>query len=121
MQADVSLALTGAPLKGDAIMDTREGIQGITIMAIKELLPTEFAQICNEVAEFFASSPTAEQITDFRLSDESEHFVSDLLEANRTRGLTPDEQAVLDEYTRVERMVQAIKVRAYARLRQMGA
>lgn len=63
---------------------------------------------------FFASSPNAQEIVDFRLSELSEHFISALLDANRTRGLTPDEQIALDEYTRIERLVQAIKVRAFA-------
>jgi hypothetical protein len=72
--------------------------------------------IFDEVADFLASSPTPQQIVTFRLSDVSERFVSDLLEANRTRGLTPTEQSALDEYTRVERLMQAIKVRALTKL-----
>jgi hypothetical protein len=52
------------------------------------------------------------------LSDTSEQFISDLLEANRTRGLTPAERSALDDYTRIERLMQAIKVRAYTKLDQ---
>jgi hypothetical protein len=69
--------------------------------------------IFDEVADFLASAPTSEQIIAFRLSDVSEQWISNLLEANRTRGLTPAEQTALDDYTRIERLMQAIKVRAF--------
>ena len=86
-------------------------------MALRDTFNTNLSGIYDEVADFFASSPSAQQITQYRLSDASERFISDLLEANRTRGLTPDEQAILDEYTRIERLVQAIKARAFAKLK----
>jgi hypothetical protein len=88
-------------------------------MTIKPVLESDISPIYDEVAAFFASSPSAQQITEYRLSDASERLISDLLEANRTRGLTPDEQAALDDYTRIERLVQAIKVRAFAKLKQV--
>lgn len=87
-------------------------------MATVETYLTELTSLFNEVADFLASGPTAEQIVAFRLSERSEQFISDLLNANRTRGLTPAERAALDEYTRIERLMQAIKVRALAKLDQ---
>jgi hypothetical protein len=83
-------------------------------MTIKPILETDLSAIYDEVADFFASSPSAQQITEYRLSEGSERLISDLLEANRTRGLTPDERKALDEYTRIERLVQAIEVRTFA-------
>lgn len=83
-------------------------------MALRDTFNTDLNGIYDEVADFFASSPSAQQITQYRLSDAAERFISGLLEANRTHGLTADEQAILDEYTRIERLVQAIKARAYA-------
>jgi hypothetical protein len=83
-------------------------------MVAKAFPETDLSALRDEVADFFASSPSAQEIVDFRLSESSEHFISALLDANRTRGLMPDEQIVLDEYTRIERLVQAIKVRAFA-------
>lgn len=82
--------------------------------ALRETHDTNLNGIYDEVADFFASSPSAQQITQYRLSAAAERFISDLLEANRTRELTPNEQVTLDEYTRIERLVQAIKARAYA-------
>lgn len=87
-------------------------------MATAESFPVDLTAIYDEVADFLSSAPSPEQIIAFRLSDSSEQFISDLLEANRTRGLTPAERAALEDYTRIERLMQAIKVRAYAKLDQ---
>jgi len=81
-----------------------------------EFYPVDLSTIFDEVADFLASAPTPEQIIAFRLSDASEQWISNLLEANRTRGLTPAEQAALDDYTRIERLMQAIKVRAFEKM-----
>lgn len=86
-------------------------------MAFRDTFDTDLNSIYDEVADFFASSPSAQEIMQYRLSDASERFISRLLEANRTRDLTPHEQAVLDEYARIERLVQAIKARAFTKLR----
>jgi len=87
-------------------------------MTTASTIQTELAMIYDEVADFLAAGPTPEQLAAFRLSDASDQFISNLLEANRTRGLTPDERAALDSYERIERLMQAIKVRAYAKLDQ---
>ena len=87
-------------------------------MAIADAPEPELSAIYDEVADFLAAGPTPEQIAAFRLSDASEQFISALLEANRTRGLAPAERAALDDYTRIERLMQAIKIRAFAKLDQ---
>jgi hypothetical protein len=85
-------------------------------MATAQSHPVDLAAIYDEIADFLTSAPNSEQIISFRLSDESECLISDLLEANRTRGLTSSEQAALNDYERIERLMQAIKVRAFAKL-----
>jgi hypothetical protein len=87
-------------------------------MATAEAFQADLAMLYDEIADFLSSAPTPKQIVAFRLSDASERFVSDLLEANRTRGLTPTERSALDDYGRIERLMQAIKVRAFAKLDQ---
>ena len=87
-------------------------------MATAESYSDNLTPIFNEVADFLASAPTPEQIIAFRLSNESEQFISSLLDANRAGRLTLAERTALDEYTRIERLMQAIKVRAYAKLDQ---
>jgi hypothetical protein len=85
-------------------------------MATANVNQADLAPIYDEIADFLASGPTAQQIIAFHLSEPSDKFISDLLEANRTRGLTPSERVALDDYARIERLMQAIKVRAAARL-----
>lgn len=89
-------------------------------MTTTDLYPVDITAVYDEVADFLASAPSAEQLADFRLSEASERLISDLLEANRTRGLTPAEKEALDDYTRIERLMQSIKIRAFAKLDQQG-
>ncbi len=87
-------------------------------MTARDFVQTDLTSLYNEVADFFVSSPSAQEIAHFRLSQDSEQLISDLLDINRTRGLTPDERIALDDYTRIERLIQAIKIRAFAKLKQ---
>jgi len=70
----------------------------------------------DEFAEFIALPPTLEAVAEFRLSDELEARIHDLLVNNRSRALTAEEQAELDEYVRVEHMMRMAKLRAIAKL-----
>ncbi len=72
--------------------------------------------IYDEIGRFFGSAPTVEQITEFTLSETADRYLSELLEANRTRGLSPDERETLDEYAVIEHLVQFIKIQAFANL-----
>lgn len=72
--------------------------------------------VYDEFAEFVTSSPTLEQIINFRLSPAAEERINELLDANRNRALTAEEQAELDEALRVEHLMRIVKIRAYARL-----
>jgi predicted transcriptional regulator len=72
----------------------------------------------DEFAEFIASPPTLEDVAHFRLSDELEARVNELLMANRTRAMTAEEQTELDEYVRVEHLMRMAKIRALAKLRE---
>ncbi|MHB8629079.1 MAG: hypothetical protein ACYDBJ_12725 [Aggregatilineales bacterium] len=74
------------------------------------------ANVYAEIADFLVSGPTPEQIIAFRLSDDSERVISELLEANRSYRLTPAQRKALDDYTPIERLMQAVKVRAFAKL-----
>ena len=71
-----------------------------------------------EFVEFITSSPTLEKMTEFRLSDESEAAIRELLDANRARALTAEEAAELDEYLRLEHIMRQAKIRAFEKLDQ---
>ena len=81
-------------------------------MAIAQLKAYE------EFVEFITSSPTLEKMTEFRLSDESEAAIRELLDANRARALTAEEAAELDEYLRLEHIMRQAKIRAFEKLDQ---
>ena len=70
----------------------------------------------DEFVEFITSSPTLEQIADFRLSEAAEARIGELLDANRNRRLTDAEENELNEYLRLEHMVRKAKIRAYEKL-----
>jgi len=70
----------------------------------------------DEFVEFITSSPTLQEIIDFRLSEQADQRISDLLTANRTRRLSDAEEAELDEYLRLEHMVRKAKLRAQQKL-----
>jgi hypothetical protein len=69
-----------------------------------------------EFADFMTSSPSLEQISQYRLSDESEARISYLLEANREAVITPPELNELDDYTHLEHLMRIIKIRAFAKI-----
>ncbi len=85
-------------------------------MATTELKKTPLTTIYEEIADFILSSPSLEQLAAFHLSDTADQYVGALLEANRTRGLTPDERTALEDYSGLEHLMQVMKIRAYAKL-----
>ncbi len=71
-----------------------------------------------EFVEFITSVPTLEQVSELRLSDATETRISNLLIANREETITPEENAELDEYLRLERIMRKAKIRAIEKLNQ---
>ena len=85
-------------------------------MTTTEISKTRLSLIYEEIAEFLVSGPTTEQFTNYRLSESADQYISELLEANRTRGLTPDEQAALDDYAHLEHLLSLVKIKAFIKL-----
>lgn len=69
-----------------------------------------------QVLDFLAASPSAQEIVNFRPSKEAQSRFSDLLEANRQRQLTLAETEELDHYIRIDQMVSLLKAKAYHHL-----
>ena len=63
-----------------------------------------------EVYRFLASAPSHEAILAFRPSEATQTRIRQLLLANKTSGLSPDEQAELDEFEQVEHFVRMLKL-----------
>ena len=62
---------------------------------------------------FLLSSPTPQQIIDFRASDNAQRRLRYLLDANRNETLTPDERAELDEASNINQFMMTLKAEAY--------
>jgi hypothetical protein len=69
-----------------------------------------------QMLEFLAEGPSAQQIVAFRPRPEAQERFSHLLEANRQRPLTVEEEEELDHYIRIEQMMALLKAKAYHRL-----
>ena len=72
--------------------------------------------ILDEVLDFLASTPTLEQIIAFRPSEALQARASVLLERNRSGQLSPDEQAEIEEFSRLNHFMSMLKVRARKKL-----
>ena len=67
------------------------------------------------ILEFLAAGPSAQEIIAFRPQPEVQERFSQLLEANRQRDLTSQEEEELDHYIRIERMLALLKAKPYHR------
>lgn len=70
------------------------------------------ASIQDEVMAFLLSSPTPQQIRDFRASEMAQQRLRYLLDANRNDMLTSDEAAELDEASNVNQFMMTLKAKA---------
>ena len=84
-------------------------------LGLREIAPAQYG-LYNEVIEFLASGPTSQAIAAFRPSSDALERVSELLDKNRVGVLTPDEQAELDQYERLDYLIALVKARARQRL-----
>jgi hypothetical protein len=73
--------------------------------------------VWNEVDEILTSTPRLEQILAFRPSPAAQARLHYLLDANRDRPLTSDEEAELNETLAVENFMRRLKVKALAKAR----
>src|SRR5437773_1355018 len=69
-----------------------------------------------ELLEFLASLPSPEEVLALRASESLQARVSELLEKNRTTGLTPAEEQELDQYGYLDHLVRIAKAKAHPKL-----
>ena len=79
-------------------------------------MPNEFGGL-SEVLEFLAGLPTAEETLALRPSQALTQQISDLLEKNRSIGLTEQEERSWQHYEYVEHLVQIAKATALLKLK----
>ncbi len=78
--------------------------------------PSEFSGTA-EVLEFLATLPTPEETLALRPSPALQQRMSELLEKNRTSGLSSDERDELQRYEYLEHLVRMAKGRALLKLK----
>jgi hypothetical protein len=69
-------------------------------------------QIYRQILEFLVSNPSPQAVLEFGPSPETQERVRQLLERNRSDGLTPGEADELEEYGRIDHLVTLLKARA---------
>lgn len=78
--------------------------------------PSQFAGT-SEVLEFLATLPSPEETLALRPSPKLQARMTELLEKNRTSGLTPEEREEIRHYEYAEHLVRMAKGRALAKLK----
>ena len=64
------------------------------------------------VIDFLSSSPTPQQVIDFKISAAAQGRLEDLLDKNRAEELTAEERAELDTYLHLSHLIVRLKARA---------
>ncbi len=70
----------------------------------------------DEILDFLASSPTAEQLIDYQPPVTLQQHLSALLDKNRKTGLSEDEQRDLDELLYINRFMSRLKLKVRQRM-----
>jgi preprotein translocase subunit Sec63 len=70
----------------------------------------------DEILEFLASSPSAEQLVNYQPPVALQQRLSELLDKNRSGGLSKAEQQELEEFLRMNRFMSRLKLKARKRL-----
>ena len=65
-----------------------------------------------EIIDFIAAGTTPEMVIQFRPSSEAERTVTDLIEREKSAGLSPEEKAELDHFMELEHILRMVKARA---------
>jgi hypothetical protein len=66
----------------------------------------------DEILDFLAASPTAEQLVQYQPPTALQQRLSELLDKNRSSRLSNDEQSELDEFLRMNRFMSRLKLKA---------
>jgi hypothetical protein len=82
--------------------------------------PTQGFSGLTEVLEFLAQLPSPQEILELRLSESLQAEVEELLEKNRSEGLTQQEQRLWQQYEFVEHLVRMAKARALIKLKDVA-
>ncbi|MEA5497000.1 hypothetical protein VB834_19335 [Limnoraphis robusta Tam1] len=75
--------------------------------------PITIPQASEELIDFIASGATPQQIVSFQASEPIKERVRDLIEREKTTGLSTEEKSELNQFLQLEHLMRLIKARAY--------
>jgi hypothetical protein len=73
----------------------------------------EITKAYEEIINFIAAGASTESVAAFKASPETKARVAELIDREKTVGLTPEEQAELDSYEELEHIMILAKARAH--------
>ncbi len=69
-----------------------------------------------EIIDFIAAGTTPSRVIAFEPSEEVKARVADLIDREKTSGLSPEESSELSQYLQLEHIMRVVKARARAHL-----
>ena len=78
--------------------------------------PIQESALYDELLDVLAQSVDSERVLSFRVSDEKQTRLEELLEKNRQGALTPQENSELDAFEHFEHLIRLLKARLVCRL-----
>ncbi len=66
----------------------------------------------DEIVEFIAAGTTPDSVVRFEPSQETKDYVANLIQKEKTAGLTPEESSELDHFVKLEHLMRLAKARA---------
>jgi hypothetical protein len=80
------------------------------------MVPAPAEELFDEILDFLASSPSAEELVNYQPPVTLQQRLSELLAKNRTTGLGDGEAAELEEFLRMNRFMSRLRLKARKRL-----
>ena len=88
--------------------------QPTTIQPESKTNTADIPAVYREVLDFLIETPTPQDIVSFKVSQNAQTRLQNLLDKNREATLTPMEIAELDVYEQLEHLMILLKARAYS-------
>jgi len=92
-------------------------LEQILELGLREINSSSGFAGASDVLELLASLPAPEAILDLRPSERLQHRIDELLEKNRTGGLSDQEEVEWERYEYLEHLVRMAKARAQVKIR----
>jgi hypothetical protein len=70
------------------------------------------SHLYEEIVDFIAAGPSSQAVAEFEASPLARQRVADLIQREKTTGLSPDEASDLDYYMKLEHIMRLAKARA---------